>query len=175
MRQFILRWAGGWPKTKTVATELTDHCVTRFYSLVSVTHFTFSHLQKRNDPITKYRWKSCVMQRGLAMDVAGVCVSVQTDMVKTHMATGRNTPPQQHLWWLTIHSGKRRRFVVYTTQKKTAPVSHQEILQHRSCTLVHGSLQTASLIHDQLCTSAFETANCNARTPVALRCFSPQL
>lgn len=121
MRQFILRWAGGWPKTKTVATELTDHCVTRFYSLVSVTHFTFSHLQKRNDPITKYRWKSCVMQRGLAMDVAGVCVSVQTDMVKTHMATGRNTPPQQHLWWLTIHSGKRRRFVVYTTQKKNSP------------------------------------------------------
>lgn len=39
------------------------------------------------------------MQRnGLAMDVAGLCVSVHSDMVKTHMATGRHTPPpQQHL------------------------------------------------------------------------------
>lgn len=88
---------------------------------------------------------SIVMQRnGLAMDAAGVWVSVQSDMVKTHMATGRDTPPpQQHLLWLTIHSGKRRRFVVYTTQKKQPLFRTQEILQHRSC-----ALQTISLMCD---------------------------
>lgn len=36
MRQFI------WPKTKTVATELSDHSVTRFYVPVFVAHFTFA-------------------------------------------------------------------------------------------------------------------------------------
>lgn len=88
---------------------------------------------------------SIVMQRnGLAMDAAGVWVSVQSDMVKTHMATGRHTPPpQQHLLWLTIHSGKRRRFVVYATQKKQPLFRTQEILQHRSC-----ALQTISLMCD---------------------------
>lgn len=41
---------------------------------------------------------------------------------KICMATGRNKPPPpQHLPWLTIHSGKRRRCVVYTTQKKQPP------------------------------------------------------
>lgn len=68
--------------------------------------------------VAKYRKMSTVTQHsGLVMDVAGLRVSVQCDMVKTHMATGRHTPPpQQHLLWLTIHSGKRRRLVVYTTQ-----------------------------------------------------------
>lgn len=100
---------------------------------------------------------SAVMQRnGLAMDVAGLWVSecVQADMVKTHMATGRHTPPpQQHLLWLTIHSGKRRRFIVYTNQKKQPLFRTQEILQRCSCTFVRGALQTTSLMCDpHICT-----------------------
>lgn len=51
------------------------------------------------------------------------------------MATERNTPPpQQHLPWLTIHSGKRRRFVVYATQKNSphSAQSPDAELQHSS-------------------------------------------
>lgn len=56
---------------------------------------------------------------GAVTDEASVWVCVLSNMVKTHMVTGRSTPPpHQHLPWLTIHSGKRRRLVVYPEEKK---------------------------------------------------------
>lgn len=49
-------------------------------------------------------------------------VFVQSNMVKPHMATGRNTPPpQQHLLWLNIHSGKKRRWVFFFFNKENQP------------------------------------------------------
>lgn len=62
-------------------------------------------------------------------------------MVKTHMATGRSAPPpQQHLPWLTIHSGKRRRFIIYTTQKNSPHIAQREAAPQQSHT--HTRLRT---------------------------------
>lgn len=67
---------------------------------------------------------------------------------KKHSSSTTASVVTNHSFW----EEEAFRCLYYTETKQ--PVSHQEILQHRSCTLVHGSLQTASLIRDQLCTSA---------------------
>lgn len=84
----------------------------------------------------------------LKIEGASAWASVQFNMVKTHMATGRNTPPpQQYLSWLTSHSGKRRRFVVYTTQKKQPPFCSASWWESATLhMLVQGEVQTRRLI-----------------------------
>lgn len=94
-------------------------------------------------------------------DVAGVWVSVQTDMVKTHMATGRNTPPpQQHLPWLTFILGRegvslfrlpRKKCPYFTLRDSATPHLHAPASFIRpflrfvtSCAHLHLRLPTAT-------------------------------